>query len=136
MGGRRAADDSLVCREPGALDRPGRLAFEGIPDGAGTVTPWEPTALTRRRLTTFAAFLLLTVAMAWPVQDPGGWTQNAHYALVRSLAAGTPHVDRYRAETGDLSYRSGHYYAAKAPGVAFLTLPVYAALHSTGLWPH
>ena len=67
---------------------------------------------------------------------PRSCAQNAHYALVRSLAAGTPHVDRYRAETGDLSYRNGHYYAAKAPGVAFLTLPVYAALHSTGLWPH
>jgi hypothetical protein len=88
----------------------------------------------RLTLVTAIAFVALFGAMVWPVQQDG-WTQSAHYALVRALADGTPRIDRYEPETGDISYRDGHYYSAKAPGVAFVAVPVYAALHAVGLWP-
>jgi hypothetical protein len=62
-----------------------------------------------------------------------GPNQNAHMALVRSLSSGTPHVDRYRNETSDVSYTNGHYYTAKAPGLALVTEPYYVALKAGGL---
>jgi hypothetical protein len=80
------------------------------------------------------ALVALVGAFAWPVHG-GGWAQGAHYALTRSIADGTPTIDRYESETGDVSYRDGHYYAAKAPGVALLTVPAYLALRSVGAWP-
>jgi len=66
------------------------------------------------------------------MQGPGS-NQNAHLALVKSLAAGTPKVDRYRTETPDVSYIDGHYYTAKAPGLALATEPWYLALDGVGL---
>jgi hypothetical protein len=80
------------------------------------------------------AYVALFGAMAWPAQDDG-WTQNAHYALVRSLADGTPQIDRYHEETGDASYWQGHYYSVKAPGVALAALPAYVGLRAIGVWP-
>jgi hypothetical protein len=79
-----------------------------------------------------AALAAFACASAYAVQGLG-FNQNAHYALVRSLADGTPVIDRYRAETLDVSYFHGHYYAAKAPGLAFVDLPLYAALRAVGI---
>lgn len=78
------------------------------------------------------AILLLVVAAAFVVQAPG-CNQTAHLALVKSLADGTPRIDRYEAETCDDSYIDGHYYTAKAPGLALATLPWYATLRLLGL---
>jgi len=80
------------------------------------------------------ALTALFIAMAWPVQGRG-WAQDAHFALVRSIADGVPWIDRYRQETGDESYRDGHYFAAKAPGIALSTAPVYALVDATVGWP-
>jgi hypothetical protein len=62
-----------------------------------------------------------------------GWNQNAHYALVRALADGTPVIDRYRAETGDVAFVDGHYYASKAPGLAFATVAPFVVLDGLGI---
>lgn len=78
------------------------------------------------------ALLTFVFASAYIVQGPG-FNQNAHYALVRALADGTAVVDEYRAETGDVSFFEGHYYAAKAPGLAFANLPVYLVLDGVGI---
>jgi hypothetical protein len=78
------------------------------------------------------ALVLFACASAYAVQGIG-FNQNAHYALVRSLADGTPRIDRYSETTTDVSYFHGHFYAAKAPGLAFVDLPVYAALKGVGL---
>jgi hypothetical protein len=78
------------------------------------------------------ALLCFVLASAYMVQGPGV-NQNAHYALVRALADGTPIVDAYRAETSDVSYVDGHYYAAKAPSLAFVNLPVYLVLDMLGI---
>ena len=47
-------------------------------------------------------------------------------------------IDETRFETGeqqayDVSYFDGHYYANKAPGLAFVVLPVYVALDAAGV---
>jgi hypothetical protein len=74
-----------------------------------------------------AAALALTFAYAWPEQ-PAGWNASAHFALVRSLADGTAKIDPYRDETGDVGWYQGHYYAAKAPGLALYSLPPWLVL--------
>jgi hypothetical protein len=81
------------------------------------------------------AAVALVVAWAIPAQG-GNWNQNAHYALVRALAEGSPNIDRSRSEvgeyTGDVSFFHGHQYAAKAPGLAFWTLPAFLGLKAIG----
>ena len=73
------------------------------------------------------AAIALTFAYAWPEQ-PAGWNASAHFALVRSLADGTATIDPYREETGDVGWYRGHYYAAKAPGLALYSLPPWLVL--------
>jgi hypothetical protein len=82
------------------------------------------------------AVLCLTAACSSLAQGWGA-NQNAHYALVRALAYGTPTIDRSRFEVGDagagdISAFRGHVYAAKAPGLAFATLPAYFGLKVFG----
>ena len=76
---------------------------------------------------------LALVAIAAATQHPlTGWNAGAHYALVQSLADGTPRIDHHLNQSGDIAYVDGHYYAAKSPGLAVLSLPVYAAFDATG----
>jgi hypothetical protein len=92
-----------------------------------------------RRQLGIAAILSLLAAYAALVQGPG-WNQNAHYSLTRALADGTPTIDRTQFETGpwyrtgDITLYKGHYYAAKAPGVAFASLPAYVSMNAAGAW--
>lgn len=74
-----------------------------------------------------AAAVALTFAYAWPEQ-PTGWNASAHLALVRSLGDGRATIDEYRSETGDVAWFEGHYYAAKAPGLALYSLPPWLLL--------
>jgi hypothetical protein len=82
----------------------------------------------RRGLLAIAA---LAFACAFLIQA-SGWAQTSYFALVRSLSHGTPQIDAYHWETRDESYYKGHYYSVKAPGMAFLTLPLYELLDATG----
>jgi hypothetical protein len=61
-----------------------------------------------------------------------GWNAGAHYALVQSLADGTPRIDHHLNQSGDIAYVDGHYYAAKSPGLAVLSLPLYLAFDAAG----
>ena len=84
-----------------------------------------------------AALLATGVALAWTVQPPG-MMQNSHYALVKALAHGTPHLDRSVGELGDLSTREtvrrdGHLYSIKAPGLALAAAPTYRVLEAVGV---
>ena len=90
------------------------------------------TTTTRRRRLGLLAILALAFATALLVQ-PFGYNQGAHYALVRALSDGTPRIDAYRDFSGDIGYYKGHYYSNKAPGLAFVTLPVYKVTHALGL---
>ncbi len=78
------------------------------------------------------AIFTVVLASAALVQG-GGWNQNAHLALVRALAHGTPIVDRYRPPTGDLARHDGHLYSAKAPGVALVSVGPYWLLDRAGV---
>jgi hypothetical protein len=81
-----------------------------------------------------ATVALVCLGLAYASVAQGiGWNQLAHYSLVRALADGTAVIDKYRDETGDVSWHDGHYYAAKAPGLAFATLPAFVVLDVTGL---
>jgi hypothetical protein len=73
------------------------------------------------------ATLALVFAYAWPEQG-AGWNASAHFALVRSLADGTAKIDPYREETGDVGWYQGHYYTAKAPGLALYSVPLWLVL--------
>jgi hypothetical protein len=79
---------------------------------------------------------LALVAFAAGTQLPlTGWNAGAHYALVQSLADGTPRIDRHLNQSGDIAYYHGHYYAAKSPGLAMLSLPVYELFKAAGAVP-
>ena len=83
-----------------------------------------------------AAIALTVLAMALPIQTlDKECAQTSTYALVRALHAGTPHIDPYQQETCDKSYRNGHFFSNKAPGLALTILPAYSALRATGLLP-
>jgi hypothetical protein len=89
-----------------------------------------------RRPYSLLALLAVAFAAAYPMQV-NGFNQNAHYALVRALADGTPRIDKTRYEIGDLGTNDvqlykGHFYSNKAPGLAFLTLPAYEAVDASG----
>jgi hypothetical protein len=57
------------------------------------------------------------------------WNEYSRYDLVRALAEdGTTSIDLYQENTGDKAFYNGHYYSDKAPGTAFLGLPVYLLL--------
>jgi hypothetical protein len=83
------------------------------------------------------AILSLTFAFAY-VMQVNGYNQNAHYAFVRALADGKPWIDRSITEigqvsTGDISRFDGHLYAAKAPGLALVSVPALLAVEATGM---
>lgn len=91
----------------------------------------------RRVLLTLITFLALAFASAYLMQV-NGWNQNAHYALIRALADGTPRIDVSRHEigdlgTGDVSIFDGHVYSNKAPGLAFVSMPAYGVVVATGM---
>jgi hypothetical protein len=95
------------------------------------------TALGRPTWRSTLALLSIVVAYALLVQGRGA-NQNASYALVKALASGTATVDKTRYQVGDVgtpdvAWFNGHYYAAKAPGLALLTLPEYLLLRSVGM---
>lgn len=84
-----------------------------------------------------AAIAAIVFAYAYLVQ-PTGENQEAHYALTRSLADGKPYIDDYaRGElaTVDSTRFEGHTYAAKAPGLAAFSVPVYLVLEAAGVDP-
>ena len=78
----------------------------------------------------------LGLGCALLVQQPG-CTEGGHYALVRSLSDGTPSIDRYHWSTCDTSWYHGHFYTAKGPGLAFISLPLYELLRAADVaWNH
>jgi hypothetical protein len=94
------------------------------------------TPVTRRsRILGAVAIALIALAYAIPLESVG-CPQNSHYAAVRSIARGTPTIDRYQQTTCDIVHSGGHYYAAKAPLMDFFAVPWYLLLHAVGAVPH
>jgi hypothetical protein len=61
---------------------------------------------------------------------PPAWNQNSRLALTRALVEhGDVAIDDWHATTGDKSWRDGHFYSDKAPGVSLLAVLPYAGFH-------
>jgi MFS family permease len=74
------------------------------------------------------SFLLL-VCYAYFFPRWADWNQNSRLDMVMAAVDhGTLAIDEYYQNTGDYAYYNGHYYSDKAPGAAFLGIPVYAVL--------
>ncbi len=74
------------------------------------------------------ALALIGVSYATLIQS-FSWNQTSHYDLTRALDKGGETIDAYQANTGDKVFYKGHYYSARAPGLALFALPWYKALN-------
>jgi hypothetical protein len=83
--------------------------------------------MTRPRLA-LAAVLLVGLASAVMIQS-FSWNQTSHYDLTRALNDDQTTIDPYQANTGDKVLYKGHYYSARAPGLALFLLPFYNTLN-------
>lgn len=76
-----------------------------------------------------AVALALLCSFAFFV-GPAAWNQNSRLALTRALVEhGDVVIDDWHATTGDKSWRDGHFYSDKAPGVSLLATLPYAGFH-------
>lgn len=81
-----------------------------------------------RRRDTALIVLALLLAYCYVLPRWADWSQNSRLNLVRALVEqGTVQIDAYVANTGDYALLDGHAYTDKAPGPAFVGLPLYAA---------
>ncbi|HMD56337.1 MAG TPA: hypothetical protein VKG82_02570 [Solirubrobacteraceae bacterium] len=74
------------------------------------------------------AILLVGASYATMIQS-FSWNQTSHYDLIRSLDKGGTTIDAYQQNTGDKVFYRGHYYSARAPGLALFALPFYKVLN-------
>jgi hypothetical protein len=87
-----------------------------------------PGARPRRKRVALAAILLVGLAYATMIQS-FSWNQTSHYDLIRSLDKDGTTIDAYQQNTGDKVFYKGHWYSARAPGLALFALPFYHTLN-------
>jgi hypothetical protein len=76
-----------------------------------------------------ALFLVVLSCYAYFLPRWADWNQNSRFDLIVALVDNhTFAIDSYVANTGDYAAYDGHYYSDKAPGMALLGVPIYAAL--------
>lgn len=74
-------------------------------------------------------FLLLLVCYSYFLPRWQDMNQNSRLDMVVAVVDdGTFQIDKYYQNTTDYAHVNGHYYSDKAPGTAFVGIPVYAAL--------
>lgn len=79
---------------------------------------------------------LVLLVVCWTlVIVPPAANQNAHYATAHALLRGSANIDREHNWTGDTAYLHGHYFAAKAPGLALFAAPYLATVDALGVVP-
>ncbi len=83
--------------------------------------------VTKRRLA-LAAILLVGLSYATIIQS-FSWNQTSHYDLIRALNQDQTTIDQYQENTGDKAFYKGHFYSARAPGLALFALPFYDTLN-------
>ncbi len=94
-------------------------------------TTAPPDRRRRRSRLALAAILLVGLSYATMFQT-FSWNQTSHYDLIRALYHDTTTIDPYRSNTGDKVEYDGHWYSARAPGLALFTLPWYTVLEAVG----
>src|SRR5258708_5688257 len=83
----------------------------------------------RPRRTALWAVLLGGLTFASVIQN---WSDNqsSHYDLIRALDAGRTTIDAGPYHTKDKAYYKGHWYSARAPGLAIYSLPFYELINA------
>ena len=105
----------------------------GASNGTDGAAPARPHGLarlvprTRRARLALAAILLCGLTSGLMLQN---WSDNqsSHYDLIRALDAGRTNIDAGPYPTKDEAYYRGHWYSARAPGLALYSLPFYETL--------
>ncbi len=88
---------------------------------------WLTTLIRPSRRVLLPILGALVFSYAFFVGAPA-WNQNSRFALTRALVEDrSPAIDSSHHTTGDKSYRDGHFYSDKAPGVSFFAVLPYAA---------
>jgi len=112
-----------------------RQSERALPDGypartriSGPRRPPESRDAARRMRLGLLAILLVGASYATMIQS-FSWNQTSHYDLIRSLDKGGTTIDAYQQNTGDKVFYRGHYYSARAPGLALFALPFYKVLN-------
>jgi hypothetical protein len=74
-----------------------------------------------------AAIVLAALGSGLMLQN---WSDNqsSHYDLIRALDAGRTTIDQGPYPTKDKAFYHGHWYSARAPGLALYSLPFYETL--------
>jgi hypothetical protein len=85
----------------------------------------------KTRRVALGAILLVGLAFATMIQS-FSWNQTSHYDLIRALDKGTTTIDAYQQNTGDKVLYRGHWYSARAPGLALFSLPFYKTITFLG----
>jgi hypothetical protein len=75
------------------------------------------------------AVLLVGLSYATMIQN-FSWNQTSHYDLLQALYHEQTSIDPYEQNTGDKVIYKGHWYSARAPGLALFVLPWYTALNA------
>jgi hypothetical protein len=83
--------------------------------------------MTRKRIA-LLAIVLVGLSYATMIQS-FSWNQASHYDLIRALNQDSTTIDPYQENTGDKVFYKGHWYSARAPGLALFSLPFYDALN-------
>lgn len=83
---------------------------------------WTP----RKRLA-LVAILFVGLSYATIIQS-FSWNQTSHYDLVRSLNVEQTNIDAFQENTGDKVFYKGHWFSARAPGLALFSMPFYDVL--------
>jgi hypothetical protein len=75
-----------------------------------------------------ALFLVVLACTTYFFPRWADWNQNSRFDLVTAVVDDhTFLIDNYVGNTGDYAAWQGHFYSDKAPGMALLGIPVYAA---------
>jgi hypothetical protein len=107
---------------PSQTQRPG--AGETVDGRAGEQAPRRRRRLPRATRLALVAIAFVGLAYATMIQS-FSWNQASHYDLIRALDSDRTTIDAYQANTGDKAYYRGHWYSARAPGLALFALPFY-----------
>src|ERR1700727_544696 len=73
------------------------------------------------------AILFVGLAYATIIQS-FSWNQTSHFDLTRSLNVEKTNIDAFQENTGDKVFYKGHWYSARAPGLALFSMPFYDVL--------
>ncbi|MFZ5917174.1 MAG: hypothetical protein ACOYZ7_09595 [Chloroflexota bacterium] len=89
----------------------------------------NPTLPRREKWIAAGLFLLLLLCYTYTLPRWADPNQNSRLDMIVAVVDdGTFQIDKYVDNTVDYARIDGHYYSDKAPGAAFLGIPVYAAL--------